>query len=292
MEIKGRKIGSGNPVYVVAEIGINHNGDPNKALQLIKVAADAGCDAVKFQKRSIPSSIPKHMWDISKETPWGTISYLEYKRRVEFDTSTYKFLASEARSNGLHIGVSIWDTYSAHWASDEVPMDFLKIPSAHISNEPIVRNTAISGLPFFWSTGMHEIHEILRTQRWLNEFGFENWGVFHCNSSYPADTSELDLRVIPAWQDWLPFQKHPIGYSGHETGLAPTIAAVALGASMVERHITLDRSDWGSDQAASVEPQGLRKLVRDIRTVERALGNSHKTLYPNELKKKQSLSLT
>ena len=168
-------------------------------------------------------------------------------------------------------------------------VDFLKLPSAAIADEPIVHHTASRGLPFFWSTGMYDLSQIRITAGWLEAYGFDNWGVMHCNSSYPASPEELNLRVIQAWQRYSIFGRHPVGYSGHEVGLAPTIAAVALGADVVERHITLDRAGWGSDQSASVEPGGFRRLVNDIRTVEAALGDGEKVVYDSEASKKESL---
>ena len=287
--IGNREIGPGHPCYIIAEGGINHNGDVNIALQLMKEAANAGADAFKLQKRTLPRAIPELQRSKPYQTPWGEMSYLDYKYRMEFGTPQYVFLASEARSLGIDFGVSIWDTSSAHWAADDLVFDFLKLPSAMMTNEPVVHHTAIRGLPFFWSTGMSTKQEVWTTAGWLDSYGFDNWGVLHCNSSYPADLEELNLKVIQAYRSYLSFRDHPIGYSGHEPGLAPTVAAVALGADMVERHITLDRTMWGSDQAASVEPQGFARLVRDIRAVEMALGNGHKVMYDSEIPARDKL---
>jgi len=292
MKIGDRKIGYGEPCYIISEIGINHNGDREIAAELIRAASEAGADAVKFQKRTLPRAIPAHMWDVPKDTPWGRISYLEYKQRLEFNNETYRNLANTAHSYDIDIGISIWDTASAKWAANIEIFDFLKIPSCHMSNEPIVHHTATRGLPFFWSTGMHEWSEIHQTVRWLDDYGFNNWGALHCNSSYPAKVSELNLNVIKFMRSIDLFKGHPIGYSGHETGLATTVAAIAVGANVIERHITLDRAIWGSDQSASIEPGGFRRLIRDIRSVEEALGDGRKRVYPDEQIKKDSLSLT
>ena len=292
VEINNRKIGEGHPCYIIAEVGINHNGDLETARQLLSAAASAGVDAVKTQVRTLPGAIPEHMRDMRKQTPWGEMSYLAYKERIELSKTEHRDLASYSRSLGLDYGVSVWDTASAHYATDDLEVDFLKIPSALISNEPIVHHTATRGLPFFWSTGMHTMTEIQTTRRWLDDFTFSNWGVLHCNSSYPAKTEELNLGVIRTWQNWSLFRGHPIGYSGHETGLATTVAAVALGASIVERHITLDRAAWGSDHAASVEPQGFRRMVKDIRTVELAIGDGVKRVYESEEVKRLDLTPT
>ena len=292
--IGNREIGAGRPCYIIAEGGINHNGDVNTALQLMKEAANAGADAFKLQKRTLPGAIPEAQRDKPYETPWGTMPYIDYKRRMEFGDAPYRFLASEARSLGIDFGVSVWDSGAASWAADTLGtegslFDFLKIPSALMTNEKVVHNTATRGLPFFWSTGMSHMWEILTTAKWLGGYGFENWGVLHCNSSYPAAVEELNLKVVEVWQNILPFRYHPVGYSGHESGLATTVAAVALGASVVERHITLDRASWGSDQAASVEPHGFSRMVRDIRSVEKALGDGQHVLYDSEIPARDKL---
>ena len=301
MRVGTREIGPGHPCYIIAEIGINHNGDVEIAKQLMRAAAEAGVDAVKFQvRRALEESVPKHMWDMRKETPWGEMSYMEYKERLELPNEVYRdVLYPLARELNIHVGVSVWD----RWAAQQVAnicrpdlytsiFDFLKVPSAHMSNETVMHHTATRGLPFFWSTGMHDLGEIQRTIRWLEDYGCDNWGIFHCNSSYPASNNELNLRVVSSFQLWRTLAGHPVGYSGHETGLATTVAAVALGAHMVERHITLDRSMWGTDHAASVEPQGFERLVKDIRAVEEALGDGIKVVFPSELGVRKKLSLT
>ena len=305
MKIGNRVIGPGEPCYIIAEIGINHNGSKDTAKLLIRAAQASGADAVKFQKRLLPRCVPEHMRDKPKVLQDGTTTtYLEYKEGLEFSTTEYIELADYAHSLGLDFGVSVWDTVSPHWAADlgvypekggdvlPCKIDFLKIPSAAMADEAIVHHTATRGLPFIWSTGMYSLSEILVTRDWLYGYTFNNWGVLHCNSSYPADPSELNLRVIPAWRRNSLFRGHAIGYSGHEVGLAPTVAAAVLGADIIERHITLDRSMWGSDHSASVEPQGFTRLVNDIRTIEAALGDGNKVVYPSELKKKESLVST
>ena len=304
MLIGNREIGPGHPCYIIAEGGINHNGDVNVAHQLMKEAANAGADAFKLQKRSLPGAIPMDQRERAYSTPWGEMSYLDYKYRIEFDETAYTFLAAEARSLGIDFGISVWDSGSPHWAAnlirggltvpesakvDNCIFDFLKLPSAMMTNEKVVHNTATRGLPFFWSTGMSTKQEVWNTAGWLGDYGFNNWGVLHCNSSYPAALGELNLKVIQAYRSYLSFRDYPIGYSGHESGLSTTVAAVALGADIIERHITLDRAMWGSDQAASVEPQGFARLVQDIRAVEMALGDGHKVMYDSEIPARDKL---
>ena len=290
MKIGDRSIGPGHPCYIIAEVGINHNGSLEIAKRLLQAAADANVDAVKLQKRLLPRAVPSAMRDTPKVLQDGTTTtYLAYKEGLEFSIEQYKELYDLAHSLGLDFGASVWDTVSPHALTDSFVVDFLKLPSATIADEPIVHHTATRGVPFFWSTGMYEMGQIGRTAEWLDEYGFDNWGVFHCNSSYPAKPEELNLRVIAEWSDYTMFRGHPIGYSGHEVGLATTVAAVALGANMVERHITLDRSSWGSDHASSVEPQGFARLVSDIRAVESAMGDGKKVVWPSEESKKNSL---
>ena len=281
-------------------------GDLDTAVRLMEAAANAGADAFKLQKRTLPGEIPEDQREKAYATPWGTIPYLDYKRKIEFGEDEYRKLGNLALDLGIHFGVSVWGSGSADWAAnlrvgglatEDTPefhygrniFDFLKIPSALITNEKTVHHAATRGLPFFWSTGMSTIEEVHTTRRWLENYGFDNWGVLHCNSSYPAQVSELNLNVIKEWGSWPTWRGHPVGYSGHETGLATTVAAVALGATVVERHITLDRASWGSDQAASVEPTGFRRLVRDIRVVEEALGDGQKVLYDSEVSARTKL---
>jgi len=291
MEIYDRKIGPEEPVYIISEIGLNHGGNIETALDLIEAASHAKVDAVKFQKRLLPGAIPEHMRNKPKVLQDGSVvTYLEYKRRMEFDYDAYRELANYAHGFGLDFGVSVWDTGTPHILADMEEIDFLKLPSAMMSNEPVVHHTATRGLPFFWSTGMHTMEEILITARWIDDFAFDNWGVFHCHSAYPAPVEELNLAVISEWTKHRIFNSHPIGYSGHEVGLVTTAAAVALGASVVERHITLDRASWGSDQSASVEPGGFERLVRDIRTVETAIGDGRKRMWDSEQAKRDSLT--
>ena len=297
MEIRGRLIGAGQPCYIVAEIGINHNGDIEIAKDLMHAAKEAGADAVKFQMRILTESIPEHMKDRPKNTPWGDMTYYEYKQHIELSPEVYSSLLYPlAGKLGLHMGTSVWGRRAAHLAANMIRdesdldsvFDFIKLPSALISDETSLHHTATRGLPFFWSTGAHAWHDVYQAKLRLEMYGFNNWGVLHCNSMYPTPNDHLNLRVIPHWINY--FRPQTVGYSGHETGLATTVAAVALGAQVVERHITLDRAMWGSDQAASVEPQGFKRLVRDIRAVEAALGSSEKIVYPEELAKRKELS--
>jgi len=268
-------------VKIIAEIGINHNGDILKAFDLIDVAVDCGCDFVKFQKRTPELAVPKSQWDIPRETPWGEMSYIEYKRKMEFGKSDYHCLHLYCKEH-IQWFASCWDIPSVD-SMAEFNVPYIKIPSACLTYyellDYITRNTTTQPI---LSTGMSTIEEIDRAVEILGK----DIVLLHSTSTYPAQPEELNLLMIPALKKRYGCK---IGYSGHEVGLSTTIAAVALGAEMVERHITLDRSMWGTDQSASVEPQGLRKLVKDIRTLEKAMGDGVKRVYPSELPVKEKL---
>jgi N-acetylneuraminate synthase len=271
-----KTIGAGFPTYVIAEIGINHNGDLGVAQELMKVASDAGCDAVKFQKRTPMVCVPRDQQNVLRETPWGVMTYLEYKERTEFGKKEFDIIDDYARKLQIDWFASPWDVASVEFLATYEPICY-KVASACITDAELLDSIAAQGKPVIVSTGMSTMPEIRRAVERMSEVPI---ALAHATSTYPCPPAELNLRAINALAE--EFQV-PIGYSGHETGLQTTVAAVVVGASFVERHITLDRAMWGSDQAASVEPQGLVRLVRDIRTVEVALGDGVKRVYDSEL---------
>jgi N-acetylneuraminate synthase len=277
VKIGNKLVGPGNPCYVIAEIGINHNGDLGVAKQLIQMSAEAGCDAVKFQKRTPELCVPLDQRNVMRETPWGQMTYMDYRYRVEFDEKQYQELADFAAKFNVHLFASPWDVESVDFLV-KMKHPVIKIPSASITDIELLEKIASTGLPVIMSTGMSTIDQIDKAVTVLNK---ENLLIAHSTSAYPCDPAELNLKMIPVLQDRY---QVPIGYSGHETGLQTTVAAVTLGACFVERHVTLDRAMWGSDQSASVEPPGVQRLVRDIRTVESALGDGIKKVYESELK--------
>ena len=270
-------IGSEYPVYLIGEIGLNHNGDVEIAKRLIDVAADSGVQAVKFQKRTPELATPEHMKDVQRETPWGTMSYLDYRRRVEFDRDAYVEVGRYANLRGLDWFASPWDVPSVHFLEDLGVLAH-KVASASVTDLELLDAIAATGKAVILSTGMSTIEEIDAA---VNVLGRERLILMHATSSYPMPTEEANLLMIPTLRDLYPGV--PVGYSGHERGLQISLAAVALGAVAVERHITLDRTMWGSDQAASLEPQGLEHLVRDIRIISEALGDGIKRVYPGEI---------
>ncbi|WP_137845624.1 N-acetylneuraminate synthase family protein [Microbacterium sp. 2FI] len=275
--IGSRVVGGGRPAYVIAEIGLNHNGDVDLAKQLIDVAADAGADAVKFQKRTPELATPEHMRDIPRETPWGTMTYLAYRHRVEFDRDQYIEISDHALLRGLEWFASPWDEPSVAFLED-LDVSAHKVASASLTDHGLLRALRDTGKTVILSTGMSTIDEIDAA---IEVVGTERLLLMHATSTYPMEPEEANLRMIPALRDRYPGV--PVGYSGHERGLQISLAAVALGAVAVERHITLDRTMWGSDHAASLEPAGLQHLVRDIRVIEAALGDGVKRVYPGEL---------
>ena len=276
-QIGDHRIGPGEPVYVIAEIGLNHNGDLDIAKKLVDVAVEAGAQAVKFQKRTPEISTPEHMKSMPRETPWGTMTYLEYRYRVEFGETEYKELISYSAASGLDCFASPWDVPSVEFL-ESVGVPAHKVASASVTDIELLRALAETGKPVILSTGMSTLEQIDAA---VDALGTERLILLHATSTYPLPPEEANLRMIPSLAERYPGV--PVGYSGHEPGLQISLAAVALGACVVERHITLDRTMWGSDHAASLEPGGLSKLVRDIRILEQALGDGVKRVYPGEL---------
>ena len=273
----GKKaIGAGEPVYIIAEIGINHNGDIAIAKQLMDVAVETGCDAVKFQKRTPEICVPEEQKSIPRETPWGTMTYFEYKKRIEFEQPEFEQIDAYAKKIGIDWFASPWDVPSVDFLeSFNVPCQ--KIASACLTDSELLTAINKTKTTTILSTGMSSIEEIDKAVSLLNNVPL---AIAQATSTYPAEASELNLRAL---QTFTEKYKVPVGYSGHERGLQVTIAAVALGATFIERHITLDRSMWGTDHSASLEPEGLKKLVRDIRIIELALGDGKKKVYDSEI---------
>lgn len=275
--IGSHSIGAGHPTYVIAEIGLNHNGDVEIAKQLIDVARRAGANAVKFQKRTPEVSTPEHMRNVPRETPWGTMTYFEYRHRVEFGHDEYVEIGDYATLSGLDWFASPWDVPSVHFLED-LGVVAHKIASASVTDIELLEALRATGKPLILSTGMSTIEQIDRA---IEVLGTDNLVLMHATSTYPMEPEEANLRVIETLRQR--YEGVPVGYSGHERGLQISVAAVALGAVAVERHITLDRTMWGSDHSASLEPSGLEHLVRDIRVIEEALGDGVKRVFPGEL---------
>jgi len=271
-----RLVGEGHPALIVAEIGINHNGDVNIAKRLIDTAVHAGVDAVKFQKRTPELCVPPEQRNQMRETPWGYITYLEYRNHIEFDESAYREIDIHCKQRGIPWFASVWDEPAVDFL-DKFEIPCYKIPSASLTDHALLHHLYKTGKPLILSTGMSTMDQIRAA---VQEIGEENLLITHATSTYPCEPSELNLRMIQTLRANFTC---PIGYSGHEVGLIPSVVAVALGACLVERHITLDRAMWGGDQAASVEPGGFERLVKYIRVIEQSLGDGIKHVYESEL---------
>jgi N-acetylneuraminate synthase len=283
----GRIIGEGQPCYIIAEIGINHNGSLDIAKQLIKEGANAKTDAVKFQKRTPELCVPLDQWEIQRETPWGKMSYIDYKRKTEFGNLEYSEIDQYAKKNNIDWFASPWDVESVDFLEYFNPVMY-KLASASLTDFELIDRILATGRPFMISTGMSTQTEIVETVNYIREFNPDYpLMIAHSTSAYPCKPEELNLNMIRTLGEMFP--DTPIGYSGHETGLSTTVAAVALGATFVERHFTLDRAMWGSDHAASVEPQGFARLVKDIRDVEIATGDGVKKVYEAEISQMKKL---
>jgi len=276
-------IGAGAPVFVIAEIGINHNGSVEIAKRLIDGAVLAGADAVKFQKRTPEKCVPRDQWNVERDTPWGRMTYIEYRHRVEFGPREYAEIDRYCAERRMLWFASCWDEDSVDFIESFDPPCY-KAASASLTDIPLLKKMRATGRPLILSTGMSTAEEIDAA---VKAVGRENLLVAHSTSSYPCPPEHLNLNMIRTLQAGYP--ECPIGYSGHEVGLAPTWAAVTLGATFVERHVTLDRAMWGSDQAASVEIVGLLRMVANIRDIERSLGDGVKRIYEGEISARSKL---
>jgi len=275
VKIGNRWVGEGEQPFIVAEIGINHNGDVNLAKKLIDMAVFAGCDAVKFQKRTIELVYTPEELAKERESPFGTTNG-DLKRGLEFGEKEYQEIDRYCKERGIIWFASPWDVRSVDFL-EKFNVPCYKIASPCLTDDELLKYVKSKGKPIILSTGMSTEEEIKRAVKILGE---KNLVVLHCTSTYPSKLEELNLKVI----HWLKKEFNcPVGYSGHETGIVEPVMAVVLGACAVEKHITLDRAMWGSDHAASLEPNGLNRLVRDIRNLPICLGNGEKRVFESEI---------
>jgi N-acetylneuraminate synthase len=275
IKLGNRMVGDGHPIYFVGEIGINHNGDLVIAKKLIKAAKQCGADAVKFQKRTPELCVPPEQQNQMRETPWGYITYLDYRHKVEFSPDEYNEIDRYCKELEIDWFASAWDEPSVDFLDQFGPACY-KVASASLTDHGLLGKMRATGRPLILSTGMSTMDQINSAVELVGE---DNLLITHATSAYPCPPDELNLRMIRTLQEAF---SCPIGYSGHEVGLVTSVVAVSLGACLVERHITLDRAMWGSDQAASVEPVGVRRLIKDIRVTEKALGDGVKKVYDDE----------
>ncbi|MGE0039767.1 MAG: N-acetylneuraminate synthase family protein [Vicinamibacterales bacterium] len=275
VKVGNRFVGAGEPCYVVAEIGINHNGSVDTAIQLVDAAVAAGCDAVKFQKRTVDVVYSAEELARPRESPFGATNG-DLKRGLEFGPEAYARVDAHCKAKGIAWFVSCWDEASVDVMEPFDPPCY-KIASASLTDDGLLRHHRQYKRPIILSTGMSTLEQIDHA---VEVLGTDDLVLLHTTSTYPSAADELNLRTMETLRARYGV---PVGYSGHEVGLAPSVAAVAMGACMLERHITLDRSSWGSDQAASVEPSGFSRLIKDVRAVESAMGDGVKRVWPSEV---------
>ncbi len=270
--------------YLIGEIGINHNGDLHLAKKLIDGVFSASWDCAKLQKRNPDVCVPEDRKNDSRDTPWGRMTYLQYRHKVEFGEIEYDYVDEYCREKPLDWTMSVWDLDSLDFAT-RYDLPFLKLPSAMVTNDELLSEAAKSGFPILLSVGMSTLSEVDRAVNLLEKHS-KAYAIMHCNSSYPARHDELNLRVIPML---IERYNCVVGYSGHEYGVEPTIMAVVLGAQIIERHITVDHDMWGSDQACSLELHGMNLLYKRIKDFEKILGDGRKRVTKGELAMREKL---
>jgi N-acetylneuraminate synthase len=267
IKIGDKLIGENQPAFIIAEIGINHNGSIEIAKEMIDMAAKCGCDAVKFQKRNPDVCVPEHQKKTMLETPWGNISYLEYRYKMEFDENGYKIIDQYCRKKGIIWFASCWDEDSVNFMEEFDPPCY-KIASASLTDDDLLRHTRSKGKPIILSTGMSDMPMI---EHAVDILGRENLALLHCTSAYPQELKFIDndpgLSMVNLEGINTLRKKFgvPVGFSSHDTGIMPSYAAAVMGACVIEKHITLYRAMWGSNQAASLEPENLERLCRLIK---------------------------
>ncbi len=267
-----------NSPYLIGEIGINHNGDINIVKRLADAAFATGWNSVKFQKRNPDVAVPEHQKNVMRDTPWGRMKYIDYKYKVEFDKSQYDKIDQYCKSKPIEWSASIWDLDSLEFMLN-YDLPYLKIPSAHMTNDELLIASSKSGIPLIVSTGMSTLAEVDNAVNILEKFS-NSYAIMHTNSSYPSKVEDLNLSLIPFFAERY---KCVVGYSGHEYGLTPSVIAVSLGAMIIERHITVSRKMWGTDQSSSVEIEGMDSLSKRISEVDKILGNPIKTVTESEI---------
>lgn len=275
LSFNNRKVGNGHPCYIIAEIGINHNGDIEIAKKLIDLAKVAGCDAVKFQKRTVDVVYSPEELAKPRESPYGNTNG-DLKYGLEFELEEYQEIDRYCKEKKFHWFASCWDEGSVDFI-DQFDVPCYKIASACLTDDELVRHTRSKGRPIVLSTGMSTVEQVDHAVEILDK---DDLAILHATSTYPAYYEEINLSVIPMLRERY---RVPVGYSGHETGIPTSVAAVALGACIVERHITIDRTMWGSDHAASLGPSGILQMVRDIRLLEMAMGDGIKRVIEREM---------
>jgi N-acetylneuraminate synthase len=285
IKINHLDVGEDNPVFMIAEIGINHNGNMEIAKKLIDATFACNWHCVKFQKRTPDICVPEHQKSNLRETPWGKISYLEYRYKVEFERREYDYIDRYCREKPLFWTASPWDMPSLEFVL-KYDIPFIKIPSAKLTENDFLKEASVSGRPLILSTGMSTIEEIDKAVNLLEKHSSGDYILMHTNSTYPTLAEEINLLTINFLRERY---NCVVGYSGHEYDLEPTVIAVALGARVIERHVTLDHGMWGSDHFASLEIHAMDMLYKRIKNIDLILGDGVKKVTPNEKKIRKKL---
>jgi len=272
-------------LYLIGEIGINHNGDLQIAKKLIDASFACDWDCVKFQKRNPDVCVPDHQKDVLRQTPWGEMTYLEYKYRVEFGENEYDYIDSYCKEKQIDWTVSVWDLDSLEFMS-RYKVPFIKIPSAMLTNDALIQATADTGNPIILSTGMSTLEEVDHAVSLLSDRNFNDYAILHCNSTYPAPIADLNLNNIKMFSDRY---NVPVGYSGHESNVIPSVIAHTLGANIIERHITLNHNMWGTDQKTSLEVHAMNMLKARCDDARLVLGSYERVLCGSELEVRKKL---
>jgi N-acetylneuraminate synthase len=285
VKVGNRYVGDGEPLYLIAEIGINHNGDLQIAKKLLDATWATGWDCAKFQKRTPDICIPENQKKVLRKTPWGEMTYLEYKKRIEFQKREYDYIDRYCKEKPLDWTASVWDIPSLEFLLNyDIP--FIKIPSAKMTDYELIEASAKSGKPLFVSTGMSTLTEVDAVAELLEKYANGNYILFHTNSTYPTKLDELNLQMIKTLKDRY---SCVVGYSGHEYELEPTMITPVYGASVIERHITLSHTMWGTDHAASLEIRGMDALAGRIRSTKLIAGDGIKIISEGEKKIREKL---
>lgn len=283
--IKDYIIDENGPVFLIAEIGINHNGDLQIAKKLIDAAFACCWQCAKFQKRTPDICVPESQKNVLKDTPWGKITYLEYKYKIEFGSKEYSYIDKYCKEKPILWTASVWDISSLEFILQyDVPL--IKIPSAKLTESELIYNAAKSGKTIVLSTGMSTVEEIDDAVSLLEKYSNNNYVLMHTNSTYPTLTKDINLSTIKFLKDRY---NCLVGYSGHEYDLEPSVVAAALGAKIIERHITLDHNMWGSDHFASLEVHAMDILRKRISEIDTVLGDYTKKLTPKEMEVRKKL---
>ena len=270
--------------YLIGEIGINHNGDIEIAKKLIDASFSTSWDCVKFQKRNPDIAVPDHQKNVMRDTPWGRMTYIDYKYKIEFEKKEFDYIKNYCDQKPIDWTASVWDIDSLNFLL-QYDIPFIKIPSAHLTNNDLLIESAKTGIPIIASTGMSTLEEVDTAVNILDKYA-KSYAIMHTNSSYPSKIEDLNLSLIPFF---IKRYGCPIGYSGHEFGLTPSVIAVSLGAKIIERHITINREMWGTDQSSSVEIQGMDSLYKRIKEINLIMGEPKKIVTEGELPIREKL---